>query len=297
MPGGVTALIGVDWGTTNLRALRIGADGAVLERRIDARGAGGLARDDFAAVLEAVAGDWLAEGLPALVCGMAGARHGWIEAPYVACPTGAAEIAAMLVRPDERRDIRVVPGVALRTEGLGDVMRGEETQAVGLFDQGECGLLLAPGTHAKWIRVVDGRIGGFRTFLTGELFAALRSATMVGRDLGDPGRDDEAFDAGVRQSLAEPALTAHLFNVRVRRLAETLTPDGAADFLSGLLLGAEAAAAGADDRARPVTIVGDGQLTARYRRALSIADFTTVAEADGEAAVARGLLRIWKAAA
>ena len=36
------------------------------------------------------------------------------------------------------------------------------------------GLIVAPGTHSKWVSVKGGRIADFRTFVTGELFAALK---------------------------------------------------------------------------------------------------------------------------
>jgi len=290
-----TELIGVDWGTTNLRVLRIGDGGVLLESRADPRGAGTLAADDFAGVLREVAGDWLGEGLPVLVCGMAGARAGWVEAPYAYCPAGPSALAAALIRPDPARDLAIVPGVALTREGLGDVMRGEETQAIGLYGAGEGGLMVAPGTHAKWILVEDGAIAGFRTFLTGELFAAVRSATIVGRDMGSPGGDDQAFDAGVRLALSDAAVTAHLFGVRVRRLAGELTPDAAADFLSGLLIGSELASPFALDRGQRIMIVGGDLIGARYARALALAGFARVEQASGEQAVARGLHRIWKA--
>ncbi len=289
----MTELIGVDWGTSNLRIMRLGADGAVLDRRVDPRGAGRLDPDEFAGVLEEVAGDWL--GLaPVLIAGMAGSRQGWMEAPYAFCPSGAEGLAARLARPDAARDIRIVPGVALTPRGLGDVMRGEETQALGLFGARDSGLMVAPGTHSKWVRVDNGAIAGFRTHLTGELFAAVRQATLIGRDMGEPGGDDAAFDEGVRLALSDPAITAHLFGVRVRRLADDLSHGAAADFLSGLLIGAELAAEGTH-RDHPVQVVGEAALSRRYVRALALAGFIDVGVADGETAVARGLHRIWKA--
>jgi 2-dehydro-3-deoxygalactonokinase len=287
-------MIGGDWGTSNLRVMRIASDGTVIESRSDPRGAGRLAPDQFREVLKDVAGDWLNDGLPVLIAGMAGSQQGWIEAPYAFCPADAAVLATKLVRPEADRDIRIIPGVALTTNGLGDVMRGEETQALGLFGPGESGLMVAPGTHCKWVRVDQGAITGFRTFMTGELFAAVREATLIGRDMGRPGADDEAFDTGVRLALADPAITAHLFNVRVRRLAGDLEPDSAADFLSGLLIGAELAGA-PTDRGRPLYVVGEAGVAARYERALMLAGFTHVIRTAGEAAVARGLHRIWKA--
>jgi len=286
----MTRLVGIDWGTTNLRAFRLGEEGEVLEARSDPRGAGGLTPDQFPQVLRDVAGDWLASGCAVMICGMAGARAGWVEAPYVFCPAGPEDLAAQVVQPED--GVAIAPGVALSADGLDDVMRGEETQAVGLFGPGESGVMVAPGTHSKWIAVRDGRIERFRTFATGELFAAVRTATLIGRGLPEPGADDAAFDEGVRLALADPAITAHLFSVRVRQLSGGLDPQGASDFLSGLLLGAEIAAAPAE-RTASVAIVGGEGLSARYARGLALAGFTSVRVAAGETAAARGLYRIW----
>jgi 2-dehydro-3-deoxygalactonokinase len=289
-----TVLIGVDWGTSNLRALRIADGGEVQAERADPRGAGGLDPADFAAVLADLAGDWLEEGPPVLVCGMAGARGRWREAPYCPCPASLDEVANALVQPEPGRDIWIVPGVAVMDEtGLRDVMRGEETQILGLFGEGESGLAVTPGTHSKWATVEDGRLTGFRTFMTGDLFAAVRRDTILGQDMGEPGVDGAAFRRGVVRGLADRALTAALFSVRVETLGGRLEPRGAADYLSGLLIGAEIAAQ--PHRDRPVVLVGAEALAGRYATALDLAGFARVERADASVAVARGLWRIWRA--
>lgn len=287
------ALIGVDWGGSNLRVMQIAAGGAVLAHRSDPRGAAGLTPSEFAGVLDEVAGDWLGE-TPVLVCGMAGARGRWLEVAYQPCPASAGNVAAGLARPDAGGELWIVPGVALSPDGhLLDVMRGEETQVLGLDDADR--LVVAPGTHSKWIAVEAGRIAYFRTFLTGELFAAVRSATMLGAGMGEPGGDAAAFRRGVERSLQDRDLSAALFSVRVEGLAGRLAPEAAADYLSGLLIGAEIAA---QDQARlfdGVTIVGAPALSARYAEALVIAGQGDVVIADVELTTAAGLWRIWEA--
>ncbi|MDY6922654.1 MAG: 2-dehydro-3-deoxygalactonokinase [Pseudomonadota bacterium] len=287
-----TALIGVDWGSSNLRVLRIAAGGTVLDRRADPRGAVGLAPADFSGVLEAVAGDWLGDGAPVLVCGMAGARQGWTETPYCPCPAGVADLAANLIRPESAYTVAIVPGVAFSPGGvLTDVMRGEETQALGL---GVSGLVVAPGTHSKWITLEAGRIIAVRTCLTGELFSALRKATMLGAGMGNPGVDTDAFRRGVGRGLEERNLGAALFSVRVESLAGRLEPTGAADYLSGLLIGSEIAGQDPDRLAGPLTLIGDAALSARYCEALEMAGGRDVRIADVEQATAAGLWRIWE---
>ncbi|MDQ1155624.1 2-dehydro-3-deoxygalactonokinase [Brevundimonas sp. SORGH_AS_0993] len=291
---GQARLIGVDWGTSNLRVMRIAAGGAVLDSRSDPRGAGGLTPDQFRPVLEQVAGDWLNQGLPVLVSGMAGARGKWREMAYLPCPAGVPDLATAVASPDDAPYVVIVPGVALFEDGrLKDVMRGEETQVVSL-DVSQDAVVVGPGTHSKWIRTADGRIMDFRTFMTGELFAAIRQGTILGADMGEPGADDAAFAAGVDRALHDTAITAALFSVRVEGLAGRLSPAWAADYLSGLLIGAEVVAQ-IDAKDRPVILIGAPALCRRYADALKQGGFHDVRTADSAVATAGGLWRIHEA--
>ena len=287
-------LIGVDWGTSNLRVMRIAEGGAVLDSRSDPRGAGGLAPDQFHGVLQEVAADWLMQGLQVLVSGMAGARGRWREMVYLPCPAGVADLASAVASPDDAPHVCIVPGVAVFADGrLQDVVRGEETQVFGL-DAPDDAMIIGPGTHSKWICTAGGRITGFRTFMTGELFAAIRKGTILGADMGHPGVDDDAFAAGVQRALRDPAVTAALFSVRVEGLAGRLSPASSADYLSGLLIGAEITAQ-IDVNRRPIILIGAEALSRRYAAALALGGFHDVRIADGAAATAKGLWRIHEA--
>lgn len=289
-----TELIGVDWGTSNLRVMRIAQGGAVLDSRSDPRGAGGLAPNEFHGVLTEVAGDWLDDRLPVLISGMAGARGRWREMAYLPCPAGVADLARDVASPDDAPHVFIVPGVAVFEDGrLQDVIRGEETQVFGL-DAPDDAVVVGPGTHSKWIRTAGGRVTDFRTFVTGELFAAIRKGTILGADMSEPGVDDDAFVSGVERALGDPAVTAALFSVRVEGLAGRLSPTSSADYLSGLLIGAEVAAQ-ADASHRPVILIGAEALSRRYAAALARGGFHDVRIADGAAATAKGLWRIHEA--
>lgn len=288
-------LIGVDWGTSNLRVLRIGEGGTVLDSRSDPRGAGGLAPAAFPAVLAEVAEGWLDDAPPILACGMAGARGRWREVAYLPTPATLVDLADALASPLDRPDLKIVPGLKAMAGGrMIDVMRGEETQVMGLDLEPGSHRIVAPGTHSKWIAARPGQVIGYRTFMTGELYAAIRKGTILGAGMGEPGVDEGAFADGVDRALWDPALTAALFSVRVETLADRLHPDAAADYLSGLLIGAEIAAHSHDPHG-PVTLVGADALNARYATALQIAGFSDVRLADGAAAVACGLWRIHQA--
>ncbi len=145
-------MIAVDWGTSSFRAYRLGPDGGVLERRSAPLGIMQVEGGRFAEALESQVGDWLAAGnAPVVMSGMIGSRQGWIEVPYASCPADAAQIAAGLreVRWDERR-AWIAPGLSSRdAAGVPDVMRGEETQLLGVLDQLPGERLDLPARHAQ----------------------------------------------------------------------------------------------------------------------------------------------------
>src|SRR5690242_20566564 len=74
------------------------------------------------------------EGVPVLICGMAGARQGWVEAPYLETPTRLDALHGGAVRVGAPGDVRILPGVAQRRAERPDVMRGEETQLLGVTE-------------------------------------------------------------------------------------------------------------------------------------------------------------------
>lgn len=263
------ALVAVDWGTSSLRAARIAADGTVREERASARGILAVPAGGFPQVLQETCGDWLTGDTLCLVSGMAGSRQGWREAPYVACPAGFAEVAAQLTWITPGR-IALVPGLCREARGVPDVMRGEEVQVFGALDllgKREASLVL-PGTHSKRVRVEDGRIVAFTTFMTGEVYALLRQHSILARTLpaGEPPLDEEAFARGVLHAREAEGLLHAAFSVRTLALFERMAQPALASYLSGLVIGEELRASGPSEE--PVVLVGSAALTARYALAL-----------------------------
>lgn len=289
-----TALIGVDWGTTSLRAYRMASDGRVLERT--ERDLGILKVEDaaFAKALDRVVGAWRSPSLPLILSGMIGSRQGWIEVPYLELPAKAADIAAALVRHPDDPAIHVVPGLAYDPKNLApDVMRGEETQIIGaLDDEAGSSLLVMPGTHSKWVLVENGVITWFATFMTGELFSVLKHHSILGRLMTDTGGQDDrqAFEQGLDGADKLPGgLLQKLFSARTLALFDRLLEKGVADYLSGLLIGIEideafSNLAKADDRPR-ITIIGASNLAQRYLDAMSLKGLTALKAGEDAAAI------------
>ena len=288
-------MILVDWGTSSFRAF-LARDGQILDRRDSAGGILNVPPGGFKPALEQEVAAWLAAGeRRVLMSGMVGSRQGWVEAPYIACPAGPADLAAALApAPFEDATVLIVPGVRGQDgAGVPEVMRGEETQIVGVLDRiGPDATACLPGSHSKWVTVQGGRIAGFETHMTGEAFAALRGHTILGRMMRDGNTDEAAFRRGVTRALQAGGLLHHLFGVRTQGLFSQLHETEAASYLSGLLIGHEIAAAAP---AQTVHLIGAPALCGLY--ALALEACGALSEIAPPEAAAAGLARIAELAA
>lgn len=291
-------MIAVDWGSTSFRAYRLNDSGDVLDQR------------STGAELRACEGrfaEYLAQQIRGwddgciFMAGMIGSRNGWSEVPYVACPSGLEEIAAGLREVEtpvlQGRRIFIAPGVShLSANDAPEVMRGEETQLLGLIDRlpgSGPHVLCLPGTHSKWVRVEAGRIIALRTAMTGELYALLRRHSVLAaliRPVEEGELDDvHAFTLGVGASGTNGGLLHHLFGVRSHRLFESLGRNAAPSYLSGLLIGHELRGL-LPAQQITVHLIGRTELTRLYERALGL--LGAEAWTHDEALTARGLHRL-----
>jgi 2-dehydro-3-deoxygalactonokinase len=296
------AFLALDWGTTNLRAWIVDERGTALRRREFPLGVGGLGAGEAARRFhDEVRPAMDAENLPAMLCGMIGSTLGWTAIPYLDCPVAFEGLHRALHRIDESgAPVWIVPGLrAVRPDGGPDVMRGEETHIFGWAVEDPARLrgehlICHPGTHAKWVRMVDGRIETFVTSMTGELFALLRKHSAL-RITGAQD-DSDAFALGVEAAGDGGALASRLFTARSRVVGGDLPAESAESYLSGLLIGAEAASTprllGIGDGAK-VSIIGDLGLCAHYRRALEARGYRADVF-DGEHAVLTGLSALFR---
>lgn len=284
-------MIGVDWGTTSLRAWRLAPDGAIIEGRASPRGIMTIIDRQFEPVLREIAGDWLAEGeTRVLLCGMIGSRQGWQEAPYLRCPAGIDAIARNLTPVAFMgAHVLIVPGLVCEdADGVPDVMRGEETQILGVGSAAAGLPICLPGTHSKWAFVVDRRIERFDTYMTGDVFAALAGHTILARTLKPGPIDMAAFAEGVQRATQPGGLLHHAFGVRTLVLRLGMDEAFAYGYLSGLLIGHELnEALGTATR---VAVVGTSALAALY--AAAIAARGGIPVLVDEAACATGLAEL-----
>ena len=294
-------LLAIDWGSSSFRAYLMAPNGEILDEVASGDGIGSVAAGAYPATLKRLIGRWLEAhpSLPVVASGMVGSRHGWREAAYVKCPAGPREVATQLtpVEADGRR-VHLAAGLSYVDEAAQpDVMRGEETEIFGVADSG-ARLIVLPGSHSKWAKVNGDRVVAFKTFVSGELFAALRDHTVAGAfaraaPAKSPG---EAFALGVRRGAAAVACEGKsgviglLFGARSLPLTGGLAEDDAGEYLSGLLIGAEIGEARRFFPGEEPHVAGAEALVARYLAAFEALGVS--ARAAPRRAAARGLFRI-----
>lgn len=286
----MSGFVSCDWGTTNLRLRWVDARAESIAGEVSSaegvktvfagwRERGGertaayyevLAR--AVARLEARVGEPLAEAV-VVVSGMASSSIGIVELPYAELPfslLGDGLSHRVLERPlPGGQPVVLLSGV----RAPGDVMRGEETQLIGLRDRlGDPGaptLYLLPGTHSKHAVVEGETLRDFRTFMTGELFEAVAAHTILRDSVRAGERAPEhlpAFLAGVGAA-AEAPLPHALFRARTNTLFGALDPAANYWFLSGVLIGAELLALRAFPRHR-LRLCAAGSVRGLYEVAL-----------------------------
>lgn len=288
----------VDWGTSNLRAYLIDSTGRVLRSVERREGVKSLRKAQFSEHFHAIRQD-LGSDRPALLLGMVGSNLGWMEVPVRQCPADASDLVRHLV-PVPGTNAMIVPGVAAPSlSGAFEMMRGEETQALGAvarFDQHNAHICL-PGTHTKWLMIGEDRFQQITTSMTGEAFAWLvKDSVLSGHVLGaDEQTDLMAFDEGVRRSQTGLGALQIAFTTRPRALLEEKSnPANAISYLSGVLIGAEVEALQRVGQLSATIIVGEQSLASLYGRACTQYGINTEIM-DGAEAVALGAARIWQA--
>jgi 2-dehydro-3-deoxygalactonokinase len=263
-------LVAVDWGTSSLRVARIGPDGNALEERSSERGILTVPAGAFPETLREMCGDWLHQpDALCLVSGMAGSRQGWQEAPYCPCPAGFVDVARALAWIEPGR-IALVPGLSYDFLDTPDALRGEEVQVFGAMDLLglQDGVFVLPGTHCKWVRVAEGRVQSFATFMSGEIYGLLRQQSILARTMPeeDGPLDKAAFLRGVHHAQQARSLLHSAFSARTLALFERLPEAALPSYLSGLVIGEELRARAL--HGHEVVLIGEPALTQRYAVAL-----------------------------
>ncbi|QJW90883.1 2-dehydro-3-deoxygalactonokinase [Spirosoma taeanense] len=217
--------------------------------------------------------------IPVVISGMASSSIGMDEVPYATLPFAVngsqSSVRHFEPQPDFPHEIMLISGV--RSEK--DVMRGEETQLIGLVtlfglsgDGNREAIFIFPGTHSKHIYMQEGRLISFSTYMTGELFALMASHSILKDSVDRTHLTDfsegnvRAFRLGVHQSVSTGILNG-LFTIRTNQLFGKFTKTENAFFLSGLLIGSELNHLLAEER-WPLVLCSGSRLAAFYKLAI-----------------------------
>lgn len=287
------AWIGVDWGTSNLRAYAIDLDGQIIDEKTSDKGMGVLAQEEFEPALIDLIQDWLVNEkvIPVFACGMVGARQGWLEAAYrsVPCSPVLGHQMTRVETIDSRIRVEILPGLS-QIEPV-DVMRGEETQVAGLLIENTnfSGVVCLPGTHSKWVQIKDGEVISFQTFMTGELFSLLSNHSVLRHSICGDGFDEASFMKAALSIVADPSiLAAKLFSIRARSLLQDQDATAASAYLSGLIIGQELGLTRDLWEGKSVVLIGSFEVTTLYSDVL-IRSGACVRHMDAAAATLAGL--------
>ncbi|HEX7087189.1 MAG TPA: 2-dehydro-3-deoxygalactonokinase [Vicinamibacterales bacterium] len=258
----MATLVLIDTGTTNTRVWRIEDDAPVrrIDRSVGVRdtAADGSPARLHAALREAIAEAAAGDDLPIVAAGMATSPLGIANAGHVHAPATRASLAAGCQRVSvpaiADSPIVLIPGVRTHSGGeagtpgaradaalASDVMRGEETLAIGLLDAGTLGpvdVLFTFGSHWKAIGIdSEGRIGWSRTALTGELLDVVRRHTVLAASLDGtlPDVPDPAWCAAGADAVARHGVARTLFGIRLLDQTRGASPAERSAFLLGAL--------------------------------------------------------------
>lgn len=285
----------VDWGTSSFRLWLVCVGGHVLAQSRSDEGMMYATGAGFSETLEKHLNALQApENLPVVISGMAGARQGWVEAPYVPLPAACDALAKHAIKvPHHTRDIRILPGLSQDNAEMPNVMRGEETQLSGIIGAMPNGLICMPGTHCKWVELKNAQVTSMTTFMTGEFFAVLSHHSIlqhaINPDVSFDGKTPAFMQAACRAMAAPAQALAMIFSIRAGQLLGFEGRANGAAYLSGLLIGAEVAAAREIYSVTSAGLVASERLNNLYQPVMQEAGFS-VALFDGEEAVRSGLL-------
>lgn len=208
--------------------------------------------------------------------GMVSAPGGVCEIPHLEAPVGLSDLARRVVTWRETevfdRVIHIIPGVKTSAGGttgfqtctrnadsrrvktgiagavtvdnlyrIGNV-RGEETEVFGILAEHpelrDHSILLMPGSHTQVVTVKHGAIAGLCSTVTGELYEALRSDTLLSTALGSkesailPDLVRKGYDALMRFGFNRA-----LYLVRTMELFMDVGADARQSFCEGVLNG------------------------------------------------------------
>jgi 2-dehydro-3-deoxygalactonokinase len=223
-------------------------------------------------VLERKSGQNL-KNIPVVISGMASSSIGIQEVAYATLPLllDNPELQSVIINRNKRFQHNLILISGVRSQN--DIMRGEETQLIGLIEKYKLrdGLCILPGTHSKHLFLKEGKLVGFKTYMTGELFELISLESILRNSVSQPSEkfdeNDDSFIAGV-QKARDGNFLHSLFIIRANDLLYQTSHYSNHNFLSGLLIGTELKNVSKSSQ-ETIILSGDKQLHAYYSAAMN----------------------------
>ena len=258
----------IDGGTTNLRVTLADENAQILGTEKRSIGAAASAMAGSNAALRGAVRDCIESLQQAhhlngedfdgcIAYGMITCASGLLEVPHLCAPAGLEDFRRGLVTAhfDDIAPfpITFIPGlrnfageVGLHNVMQMDMMRGEETEAIGflqLAKPNEDCVLILPGSHNKLISITkDGQLTGCMTTISGELLAALTHHTILTEAVGGQFAHAGSYDREMMLAGAEACragISRAAFSSRILRTLGHLPQEKVASFLLGTVLSAD----------------------------------------------------------
>lgn len=287
--------VSIDWGTSNLRIKLVASSSLLMVEEInssegikkvynDWRMIGGDRETHFIKLLQLQLNRFITKIdplWPIVISGMASSSIGLRELPYANLPVQLngesfyVESIESILLPNK---IILIAGA----KSDSDVMRGEETQILGLVSNEDFlkkTLFILPGTHSKHIITEKGLITDVKTFMTGEIFSSILEHTILKDSLKDGEfylNEQIAFCEGVNKAKEGVSLLHSLFAIRTNTLFHKKTPTENYFYLSGLLIGDEISTV-VSLQNHSIQLATTGKLCELYGKAFEVLDLLPTA--------------------
>lgn len=242
--------------------------------------------------------------VPVFFSGMASSSIGMMSLPYGPIPfhTDGSDIKSAFFESQQGFDhpVLLISGICSDD----DVMRGEETQLIGVINDleeksGEK-VFIFPGTHSKHIWVKDQQVTGFKTYMTGEYFNLLATKSILSTSLEirtdfDHNENLDSFKQGVYEAARSNILNLS-FKVRTNDLFGKMSHRENFNYLSGIMIGTELKELLQKNSAEIYLCCGS-DLKTRYKAAMTALGIEGVQDFSGQLvdeAVIRGQFQIYQ---
>ena len=301
----------IDGGTSNTRVTLLSEQRIALDVEKRATGVGQTAIDGHNMALKSAIRDAIDTILKrnqltskdirrCIAYGMLTSNVGLVEIPHCVAPVGLAQLHYGMQRhilsDIASFPIDFIPGVR-NTQGevnlanfsSMDMMRGEETEAMGLWSLlslKEACVIILPGSHNKFVSVDGhGNILGCMTSISGELLDVLVHHSILAdavqrRFLSEEDYDLAFLQAGYREA-ARTGLGKAAFSGRILQTIGAFPPEKVSNYLFGAVLQSDIAALRTFcDITTPLYVAGKPPLQRALADLLREAGFSAVHEAS-----------------